>query len=104
MLKDKKHPSLWYDYVYSVGTDWTRQTFFRDYIVYESAEPIKGESIQGNKILMKFENLPIQIKNSIDIRRVDGVDMLGRFAQWSHQVKANEVLDRVLELKKEWIN
>ena len=53
---------------------------------------------------MKFENLPIQIKNSIDIRRVDGVDMLGRFAQWSHQVKANEVLDRVLELKKEWIN
>ena len=99
MMESKKHPSLWYDYVYSADTDWTRQTFFRDYIVYESAEPIKGESIQGNKILMKFENLPIQIKNSIDIRRVDGVDMLGRFAQWSHQVKANEVLDRVLELK-----
>jgi hypothetical protein len=99
MLKDKKHPSLWYDYVYSADTNWTRQTFFRDYIVYESAEPIEGDEIQGNKILMKFENLPIQIKNSIDIRRIDGIDMLGRFAQWSHQVKANEVLDRVLELK-----
>ena len=79
-------------------TNWTRQTFFRDYIVYESAEPIKGDSIQGNKVLLKFENLPIQINKSIDIRRIDGIDMLGRFAQWSHKMKANEVLDRVLEL------
>ena len=96
---DKNHPSLWYDYVYSSDTDWTRQTFFRDYIVYESAEPIEGDSIQGNKVLMKFENLPIQIKKSIDVRKIDGMDMLGRFAQWSHRMKANEVLDRVLELK-----
>lgn len=95
---DKNHPSLWYDYVYSSDTNWTRQTFFRDYIVYESAEPIKGDSIQGNKVLLKFENLPIQINKSIDIRRIDGIDMLGRFAQWSHKMKANEVLDRVLEL------
>ena len=93
------HPSLYYDYVYSVDTKWTRQTFFRDYIVYESVEPITEDYIEGNKVLMKFENLPIQIKESHNIERMDNIDLLGRFAQWSHQMKANEVLDRVLELK-----
>jgi hypothetical protein len=99
-LSEKSHPSLWYDYVYSIDTDWTRQTFFRDYIVYESVEPIKGMEIQNNKIEMKFENLPIQIKKSLNIEEIDGISMLGRFAQWSHKMKANEVLDRV----KEWID
>ena len=103
MLKDKKHPSLWYDYVYSVDTNWTRQTFFRDYIVYESVNPLKSDYIEGNKVLMKFENLPIQIKESYNIERMDNIELLGRFAQWSHQMKANEVLDRVIELKA-WTN
>tara|TARA_Y100000361_G_C11129228_1_gene327845 strand:- start:8 stop:949 length:942 start_codon:yes stop_codon:yes gene_type:complete len=100
MMSTKKHPSLWFDYVYSIGTDWTRQTFFRDYIVYESVNPIEGTHIQGNKILMKFENLPIQIKESLRFETIDGIKMLGRFAEWDHQVKANEVLDKV----KSWIN
>ena len=65
MSKDMTHPSLYYDYVYSVDTNWTRQTFFRDYIVYESVDPIKSDYIEGNKILMKFENLPIQINKVI---------------------------------------
>jgi hypothetical protein len=30
---------------------------------------------------------------------MDGIELLGRFAQWSHKMKANEVLDRVIELK-----
>ena len=99
MMDSKKHPSLWYDYIYSADTDWTRQTFFRDYIVYESVNPIQGTHIQGNEVQMKFENLPIQIKESHNIERMDGITLLGRFAQWSHKMKANEVLDRVLELK-----
>tara|TARA_R110000744_G_scaffold110482_1_gene208394 strand:+ start:99 stop:1043 length:945 start_codon:yes stop_codon:yes gene_type:complete len=99
MMDSKKHPSLWYDYIYSADTNWTRQTFFRDYIVYESVNPIEGTHIQGNEIQMKFENLPIQIKESHNIERMDGLTLLGRFAQWSHKIKANEVLDRVLELK-----
>jgi hypothetical protein len=100
MSKNMNHPSLYYDYVYSADTMWTRQTFFRDYIVYESVEPIEKEHIEGNKVLMKFENLPIQIKESHNIEMMDHVQLLGRFAQWSHQMKANEVLDRV----KEWIS
>jgi len=100
MSAKMNHPSLYFDYVYSVDTIWTRQTFFRDYIVYESVDPITDDKIEGNKILMKFENLPIQIKQSQNIERMDNIDLLGRFAQWSHKMKANEVLDRV----KEWTN
>ena len=100
MLADKKHPSLFYDYIYSSDTNCTRCTYFRDYMVYESVEPIEGNEIQGNKILMKFENLPIQIKESQNIETMDNVSLLGRFAQWSHKMKANEVLDRVLS----WTN
>ena len=95
----ENHPSLFFDYVYSADTDWTRQTFFRDYIVYESVEPIKGDTIEGNKIINKFENLPIQIKESLRIGTIDGIEMLGRFAEWDHQVKANEVLDKVIYWK-----
>tara|TARA_R110000787_G_scaffold217357_1_gene326201 strand:+ start:5932 stop:6867 length:936 start_codon:yes stop_codon:yes gene_type:complete len=100
MLEEKTHPSLWFDYVYSIGTNWTRQTFFRDYIVYESVDPIEDTHIQGNEIDLKFENLPIQIKESLRIENIDGIYMLGRFAEWDHQIKANEVLDKV----KTWIN
>tara|TARA_R110001592_G_scaffold164855_2_gene398995 strand:+ start:216 stop:1166 length:951 start_codon:yes stop_codon:yes gene_type:complete len=92
------HPSTFYDYIYSIDADWTRCTYFRDYMVYESVEPIEGDSIQGNKIDMKFENIPIQITNSEDVESMCGIRMLGRFAQWLHKVKANEVLDKV----KEW--
>ena len=30
---DSKHPSLTYDYIYSIHADWTRCTYFKDYIV-----------------------------------------------------------------------
>ena len=92
------HPSTFYDYIYSIDADWTRCTYFRDYMVYESVEPIEGDSIQGNKIDMKVEDIPIQITNSEDIESMCGITMLGRFAEWSHKVKANEVLDKV----KKW--
>ena len=97
---DSKHPSLTYDYIYSIHADWTRCTFFKDYIVYESTEPIEGDEIEGNKIEMKFENLPIQIKQSYRINEICGIVLLGRFAEWNHKIKANEVLDKV----KEWID
>lgn len=97
---DSGHPSIFYDYVYSISADWTRCTYFRDYIVYESVKPIEGNNIQGNKIEMKFENIPLQLKHNEDIDEMCDIKMLGRFAQWSHKMKANEVLDRV----KEWID
>jgi hypothetical protein len=89
-----------YSYVYSADTEWTRKTYFDNYIVYESVEPITSETIERNKVEMKFENLPIQIVKSKNIDSVNGIKMLGRFAQWNHKIKANEALDRVIS----WIS
>jgi len=89
-----------HSYVYSADTEWTRKTYFDNYIVYESVEPIGSETIEGNKVEMKFENLPIQIVKSKNIDSVNGIKMLGRFAQWNHKIKANEALDRVIS----WIS
>ena len=96
---DSGHPSTFYDYIYSIDADWTRCTYFRDYMVYESVKPIEGTHIQGNKIDMKFENIPLQIKRSIDIESMRSIRMLGRFAEWSHKVKANQVLAKVKKWK-----
>ena len=85
-----------FDYVYGHQDGWTRKTYFNEYMVYESVNPVKPPY----PVIKQFENMPIQIKNSINIDRFDRVFMLGRFAQWNHKVKANEVLDRVID----WTN
>jgi len=84
-----------YDYIYGHSEGWSRKTYFKDYMVYESVDPIAPPYPTINK----FEGLPIQIQNSIDIDKIGNVVMLGRFAQWNHKIKANEVLERVLKLK-----
>jgi len=89
-----------YNYIYSADSEWTRKTYFDSYIVYESVEPIDSKVIEDNIVQMKFENMPIQIVESKNIDSINGIKMLGRFAQWNHKVKANEVLDRV----KLWIS
>tara|TARA_Y100000389_G_scaffold166632_1_gene171481 strand:- start:1344 stop:2291 length:948 start_codon:yes stop_codon:yes gene_type:complete len=90
-----------YSYVYSISGEYTRKTYFKNYIVYETIEPIEGETVNGNEIISKVENLPIQIKESKNIKEIDGISMLGRFAMWSHKIKANEVVDIVVKLKEE---
>jgi hypothetical protein len=86
-----------FDYVYGYEDGWTRKTYFDEYMVYESVERLKDIPYP---VINQFENLPIQIKNSLDLDKFENTYMLGRFAQWNHKVKANEVIDRVLK----WIN
>jgi hypothetical protein len=82
-----------FDYVYGYKDGWTRKTYFKEYMVYESVDPI----VPPHPVINQFENLPIQIKNSLNLDKFDRVYMLGRFAQWNHKVKANEVIDRVVD-------
>lgn len=92
---------LRYDYIYSVSGEYTRKTYFKDYIVYETVGPISGETVNGNKIIRRAENLPIQIKNNKNITHIGDAIMLGRFAEWNHKVKANEVVDTVTKITQE---
>jgi len=98
-----------YHYIYSTDEQYTRKTYFKDYIVYEMLEPfdeqnrkfniVSGENvifdlsqIQGNKVIKALNNIPIQINNSIDFRNIQGIELVGRFAQWNHSIKANEII------------
>lgn len=98
-----------YHYVYSTDGTYTRKTYFKDYIVYEMLEPFDEatrkfntltqenvifdmSNIQGNKVIKVLNNIPIQINNSIDFRNIQGIELVGRFAQWNHSIKANEII------------
>lgn len=106
-----------YHYVYSTDGQesttfkpYTRKTYFKDYIVYEMLKPFEQNApdpqhrfmpdyidlshIQGNKVLKVLNNIPIQINNSIDFRNIQGIELVGRFAQWNHSIKANEIIAR----------
>jgi hypothetical protein len=90
-----------FSYIYSVSGEYTRKTYFPDYIVYESMNAIKGADIGGNNIEMRIENLPIQIKDSMNLDSFEGIKLLGRYAEWNHKVKLNEVVDSLIDIKEE---
>lgn len=91
-----------YAYTYAINGNWTRCTNFNDYLVYEMTDKwverewnkaeIKPKMFEGHEIITTQFNIPIQIQNSIDIQNIGGIEMLGRFAQWNHKIKANEIL------------
>ena len=79
-----------YAYVYSVDGVYTRKTIYWPfYTVYETdhAHPETVSMIDNNLIKQKYENLPIQIENSINIKKLGSIHMLGRYAQWNHAIR-----------------
>ena len=86
-----------YDYIYSVSGLYSRRTHFSEYIVYESKEPIEitNNKIEGNVVMRSIENLPIQIKNSLCLENIEDIILLGRYAEWNHKVKLDQVLTKV---------
>jgi len=83
-----------FSYIYSITGWYTRKTYFKNYISYELSAPYENFSnAEGNKVIGKFYNAPFQIVNSIDIRNIGGIEMLGRYAQWNHSIKSNEIIN-----------
>ena len=85
---------VYYNYVYSINGLYTRKTFYNNYVVYESEEP--KQELEDDCIY-KVLNLPIQIVNSCNIIKHNGIHMLGRYAQWEHSIKFNEILKEIEE-------
>lgn len=84
-----------YSYVYSITGYYSRKTYFKDYIVYEILLPLERiNDIEGNIVISTAYNAPVQIQKSIDLRNIGGVELLGRFAQWNHSIKANEIIQK----------
>ena len=94
-----------FDYIYSISGLYTRKTYFPEYIVYESTrmilDSLREHKIEGNEVKMKVEDLPIQIKNSMKLDQFEGIKFLGRYAEWNHKIKLNEVVESLVNIKKE---
>ena len=95
-----------FGYIYSTDGCWTRKTYHDDYIVYECVEEqldeiIRDDNIDGNPIFDKRLCMDLQLARNYDINKAidDRVIMLGRYAQWNHSVKINEVIERVLKIR-----
>lgn len=84
-----------YSYIYSTTGYYSRKTYFKEYIVYEILLPLERiNDMEGNTVIATAYNIPVQIQKSVDIRNIGGVELVGRFAQWNHSVKANEIIHK----------
>jgi hypothetical protein len=58
--------------------------------------------IEDNLIVERKEDIPIQIKKSLNLTSFAAdAYLLGRYAQWSHKIKLNEVLATVLKWRQD---
>lgn len=100
-----------YSYIYSINGKWTRKTYFKDYIVYEVTDTF-NEYLKEMKEALNFVNssfeienntiiknisAPLQLESSIGINNIANIKMLGRYAEWNHKIKANEILKKLYE-------
>lgn len=97
--ENERNISKRYSYVYSINRKYTRKTYFKDYITYESVKKINSKHIDKNKIIFSILDLPIQIKNSSSMNKFNNITLIGRYAQWNHSIKLQDVIKRVLECK-----
>lgn len=84
-------------YTYSISNLFTRKTALPDYIVFETAKPLKeiqlvDSYIVGHKVEDKYENIPVQLKQSYNLTSFRDIRLVGRFAQWNHSIKSNELI------------
>ena len=81
-------------YIYSIIDNYTRKTYKKNYVIFESPE--KMINFHGNVLVDKKENLKIQIQEPKNVNIYKDVTMLGRYAQWNHKIKINEIISRVI--------
>ncbi len=91
-----KELSKTYSYIYCTNGVYSRKTYFKDYVVYETIDPVSNlaDSVDGNLILNKIQYLPINIQKSLNINEIQGIKMAGRLAQMEHKIKSNELIKK----------
>ena len=91
-----------YKQVLATGRPYFRKTYVRDKIFYDCMRNIYEDKIEGNELVEYVETT--QISDNLDIRRVMGIDMVGKFAQWKEGVNLETIYEDCLELKEFYTN
>lgn len=99
-----------FDYFYSIEDHYTRVTFDhnnKENIIVETDNPthlpeIMLDPILGAEKLLDQKHIPAQIQRNLSLKTLNGIWLIGRFAQWDHDILTTDVLDRSIELRRGW--
>jgi len=59
---------------------------------------IYDKAIDGNEIINYIETT--QISDNLDIQKVIGIDLIGKFSQWKENTSLETIYSRCMELKE----
>ena len=107
LLNDCKNKTK-IDYFYSIDDCYTRVTLVREgKAVIETIENNSSviESILSDPFLniqsiIDTKTIPVQIQRNIGATKFSGIHLLGRFAQWDHDVLTHDIIKRAMKLRK----
>ena len=87
-----------YKQVLATGKPYFRKTYIGKKIIYESMRNIYDKDIEGNKILDYIEST--QISDNLRIKKVMGIDLVGKFSEWNENINLETLYQRAHELKE----
>lgn len=87
-----------YKQVLATGKPYFRKTYIGKNIIYESMRNIYDKDIEGNKILDYIEST--QISDNLRIKKVMGIDLVGKFSEWNENINLETLYQRAHELKE----
>jgi hypothetical protein len=81
-----------FDYIYSVSDCWHRKTYFneQDKWVYETRKPL--DFVAEKKNILNSVTMKTQITNSLNLKEIGNIKLVGRFAQMNHSIKTEDVI------------
>jgi len=87
-----------YKQVVVIGKPYFRKTYIKESILYESMRNIYDKSIEGNTILKYFEST--QISDNLNMNKILGIDLVGKFSEWSENCTIETIYNRAKQLKE----
>ncbi len=87
-----------YKQVLATGRPYFRKTYVGDKVFYDCMRNIYEDKIEGNDVIEYVETT--QISDNLDIKKVMGIDMVGKFAQWKEGVNLETIYNDCQELKE----
>jgi hypothetical protein len=87
-----------YKQILATGRPYFRKTYVEDHVFYDCMRNIYDDKIEGNEVVKYVETT--QISDNLDIKKVMGIDMVGKFAQWKEGVNLETIYNDCQELKE----
>jgi len=87
-----------YKQVLVTGKTYFRKTYIGENIIYESMRNIYEKNIEGNNIIDYIEST--QITDNLLIKKVMGIDLVGKFSEWNENTTLESLYIRANQLQE----